>query len=246
MVVGFSCKTKSKLNPQKKHVNVCKEGVGETGRTWKATFDYVVTYVPHVVILENVVDLDDVSDPSMPDEASDASYIQAEFVSKGYAAKWMHVDAENHGSPARRLRLYLIAVRIAAVANMAPAHAILDNVAATIETLQVDAADLSHFVCLPGDPLLDIGPNIPEATAQDPDACFKYQTEHREAYEREKLPYPPDLDTLTGMSDCDALVRMFRRGAVTRRHAELIAIMHHSHPYTSGLFEFFDFQMSSG
>ena len=107
-VAGFSCKSRSSLNKnRKKFLNCIQEQTPcATTDTFEDIWGYIASARPNVVVLENVKNLTDAHGA----DQSDAEYIVDRFRTHGWWAHIFIMHADEFGSIARRERMYILAV----------------------------------------------------------------------------------------------------------------------------------------
>lgn len=109
LTAGFSCTSKSPLNNNRAQNKACiQQGVESSGLTFAAVCDTVKAISPDEVMLENLKSLECVAESS---DVSDKEWIVQWFNENGYDAAWFRVEANEFGSLACRLRMYLLAYK---------------------------------------------------------------------------------------------------------------------------------------
>jgi site-specific DNA-cytosine methylase len=201
---GFSCRSRSKLNKNRADfVGCCAAGStsGETGFTWEAVRGYIKRGKPRVVVLENVMDL---MQTYGEQEESDATHVVRAMTEMGYAARWVVIEASNHGSIAVRERLYLVAFFVGMDQNdglLGQGQLLLCELEELITSCYISDLPIGDFVCAATDPVLATAPgyHLPEdraswkkGTAED---C-KYVAEHTSIFAASYMKYPPDTSNL--------------------------------------------------
>jgi hypothetical protein len=103
---GFSCTSRSKLNPKSAQNRHCVQGEsGETGKTFHAVGGFIVRVRPYLSILENLVEL---CEKDGPDDTSDEEFIVDYFATFAMACCAFRVNAADYGSCSVRRRLYFV------------------------------------------------------------------------------------------------------------------------------------------
>ena len=105
---GFSCTSRSRLNNSRSQNRggIQNHGQDATATTWRGVAAYIKRCRPPMVVLENVQELDEVTEHAM----TDAEYIIEFLEGSGYTCKFYKVHADKYGSPVPRVRLYFIGV----------------------------------------------------------------------------------------------------------------------------------------
>jgi site-specific DNA-cytosine methylase len=109
VVAGVVCVDRSPMNTKSSSmVNCVQNSSGETGESASLLLSFIDKCRPNIVLLECVKGLaQKVSWAAL----SDSEYISQEFASRNYGCLEATVAAENHGSQARRSRLYWPALK---------------------------------------------------------------------------------------------------------------------------------------
>jgi site-specific DNA-cytosine methylase len=109
VIAGVVCVDRSPLSTKSSSmVNCVQNGTGTTGESASLLLGFIDKCRPDIVVLECVKGLaQKVSSVAL----SDSEYIAQEFASRDYGCLEAAVAAENHGSQARRLRLYWPALK---------------------------------------------------------------------------------------------------------------------------------------
>lgn len=105
---GFSCKSRSSLNPRSAQNKGCVQGQDmdtETGFTYYHIHAYITKYRPAMFMLENVRQIMDKADK---DAMSDADWIVEEFRRQNFFVLHFVFDCASFGSPAARSRIYFL------------------------------------------------------------------------------------------------------------------------------------------
>ena len=224
---GFSCKSRSPMNGSRKRFRNCIQDAipCETTETFEAAFSYIKSAIPVIAILENVKELLE----SHGKEASDAEHILGRFRAIGYWAASFVMSAEEFGSKARRVRLYILAVHVQDGVDL-DNPAIEDFIRHLLTGMSHGGglAQLSDFVELKNAP--KYYDRIKKSAIVDP----KYNEEHMEAYGMAGLRWPPNLQefgfiNMAGMSE---------------RQQELAVYLHAKFPATDSEPNFVDINHS--
>ena len=104
LMVGYSCKTLSKLNPASRDKEFAlRSGAGSSGETAQALLVYLRDWRPSVAILENVDEM-----AKDADESDNVRYFLSELDSMGYAFATKLLDSSHFGMAANRRRAWQV------------------------------------------------------------------------------------------------------------------------------------------
>ena len=114
LVIGFSCKDLSSLNPKKKQTTSLSSGSGSSGSTLRGTLEICSKHQPRLLIMENVPNV--MRDGPAEDEEDDElmknwPFLVSSFASIGYAVHKKLINADQCGFPQSRGRIYMCACR---------------------------------------------------------------------------------------------------------------------------------------
>lgn len=153
LIAGFECDSISGLNADAaNNRDAVVTGDGKTGSTAKATLAIVADTLPAWVILENVRNLQ----TKGPDGKSNLQKLIETFNTLGYACKAMLLNALPFGSPSRRERWYIVAVRVSSD-PLDQEHAnpqILSEMVAIVDSMKILTMDLKEFLLPEGHDVL--------------------------------------------------------------------------------------------
>ena len=215
---GFSCKSRSSLNAHSSANLFCvQQQFGETGQTWKDCHDYITRATPRLIVLENVGNLESGGSSAA---LSDADHIIQQLAAAKYASRWVHVEALDHGSVARRDRIYLVGLLSGTCTEFDHMSAALVDLESILSSLHLPAFPLTSFIDVA---VADPSSLKPTSTEKAPNA--KCWDDHKAIYEDHGLPYPPD------MSRCDPAVLPLLQG-LTERAKEVVMFMCTQYPTT--------------
>jgi len=215
---GFSCKSRSKLNPHSQtFIDCCQRGEGETRRTWDATFRYVKKAKPFWLLLENVKELD-----STTSDMSDAAFILDEICAVGYSARWMLLEAQRFGSRCRRSRLYLVGVLCVPPNNQDEMNLALAEMESLMTSCYMEPYPFDMFIITNPEDIIDSTAVVDASLWVDQiahsDADLKFTVEHKALYTDVGFTYPPVIDELPA-----ALRKALP--SMTRRQGEIVIFM---------------------
>jgi hypothetical protein len=161
----------------------CQEG--ETGQSWADCHAYLRIAKPRMIILENVVALEQVSNEV---ESSDAQHIIEELSKLQYAARWTHVKAQLHGSFARRERIYLLGLKVDEPQQFDGISTALAELDGLMASLQMEPFPLQSF--------LQETPIAPASasTVRTFEAQSELWKDTKEIYNQDGIAYPPCLE----------------------------------------------------
>lgn len=101
---GFSCKSLSKLNTQRRSMTAClQQEIGSSGRTFCGLREYLRSHRPRVLVLENVEELISAGD------GGNYTTLMQVLADLDYDAMAMTLKSSDFVSPQRRVRAYVVA-----------------------------------------------------------------------------------------------------------------------------------------
>ena len=188
---GFSCTSRSKMNVHSSANRGCiQDGQGATGDSFHKVRQFIEKCRPEFILLENVVELSEVSEDS---GVSDEEYILSVLASAGFAARCFRVSCADYGSCVERDRLYFVGLDLTPSAE--EAEVLFTAAAKLMDCMKVgpgnfddcvmSAEQMIHFI-------QDIPPEPKAKKAREADC--KWHEKDRDIFHDLSVKWPPVMD----------------------------------------------------
>lgn len=169
LCVGPPCTSKSTLNSRRSENASCiQEGSSATGKGFKATFDFLQSHLPDVVVIENVVGVQ---------QEGEEDFVLAQLKGMGYWTRTLLFNADTYGSAASRLRWYCVALRVQETSVEKSLGPRMESMHGQLMTaLAISPFEAERFVVLDEDDLAWVSQKLgffprPHATRRDDQDC---------------------------------------------------------------------------
>jgi site-specific DNA-cytosine methylase len=153
LIIGFSCKDLSKLNPSRAGAasKILQTSEGSTNQTFRGTLDLTARIRPRAIILENVdgIAANGEGDEDESDDIGnfELQHVYCTFAEIGYTLSHSRLLTADYGLPQRRSRTFFAGLNTTTF-GMTPSHAktLLELIFKTAEALKSDLTPLEQFL----------------------------------------------------------------------------------------------------